>query len=53
MYVIGNGGSIIERIDRECPNDAEAVADGRTYALRNDVEIWCGQRVVTVLQPLT
>jgi hypothetical protein len=53
MYVIGNGGRIIERIDLECPNDAEAVADGRTYALRNDVEIWCGQRVVTVLHPLT
>ena len=53
MYVIDNGGKIIERIDLECPNDAEAVADGRTYALRNDVEIWCGLRVVTVLHHLT
>jgi len=53
MYVIDNGGKIIERIDLECPNDEEAVVDGRTYALRNDVEIWCGQRVVTVLYHLT
>ena len=51
MYVIDNGGKIIERIDLECPGDAEAVADGKTYALRNNVEIWCGQRVVTVLHP--
>jgi hypothetical protein len=51
MYVIDNGGKIIERIDLECPSDAEAVADGKTYALRNNVEIWCGQRVVTVLHP--
>lgn len=51
MYVIDNGGKIIERIDLECPSDAEAVADGKTYALRNNVEIWCGQRVVTVLNP--
>ena len=51
MYVIDNGGKIIERIDLECPNDAEAVAGGKTYALRNNVEIWCGQRVVTVLNP--
>jgi len=51
MYVIDNGGKIIERIDLECPNDAEAVADGRTYVLRNDVEIWRGLRVVTVLHP--
>jgi len=53
MYVVDNGGKIIERIDLECPNDAEAVADGKTYVLRNNVEIWCGQRVVTVLHPLT
>ena len=53
MYVIDNGGKIIERIDLECPSDAEAVADGKTYALRNNVEIWCGQRVVTVLNPQT
>jgi len=53
MYVIDNGGKIIERIDLKCPSDAEAVADGKTYALRNNVEIWCGQRVVTVLNPQT
>jgi hypothetical protein len=53
MYVIDNGGRIVERIDLECPNDAEAVADGKTYALKNNVEIWCGQRGVTVLHSLT
>jgi len=53
MYIIDNGGKIIERIDLECPNDAEAVSDGKTYALKNDVEIWGGQRVVTVIHPLT
>ena len=53
VYVIGNDGRIIERIDLECPNDAKAVSDGKTYARKHDVEIWCGQRVVTVLHPLT
>ena len=52
MYIIDNGGKIVERIDLECPNDAEAVSDGKTYALKNGVEIWCGQRVVTVIHPL-
>ena len=52
VYVIGNGGRIIERIDLECPNDAKAVSDVKTYVRKNDVEIWCGQRVVTVLHPL-
>jgi len=53
MYVIDNYGKIIERIDLECPNDAEAVSDGKTYLQKNNVEIWCGQRVVSVLHPLT
>jgi len=53
MYVIDNSGKIIERIDLECPNDAEAVSDGKTYLQKNNVEIWCGQRVVSVLHPLT
>ncbi len=53
VYVIGNDGKIVERIDLECPNDAKAVLDGKTYARKNDVEIWCGQRVVTVLHSLT
>jgi hypothetical protein len=53
VYVIDNDGKIVERIDLKCPNDAEAVSDGKTYARKNDVEIWCGQRVVTVLHPLT
>lgn len=52
VYVIGNDGRIIERIDLECPNDAMAVSDVKTYVRKNDVEIWCGQRVVTVLHPL-
>lgn len=52
MYVLDNIGKIIERIDLEYPNDAEAVSDGKIYARKNDVEIWCGQRVVTVLHPL-
>lgn len=52
MYVLDNIGKIIERIDLEYPNDAEAVSDGKIYAQKNDVEIWCGQRVVTVLHPL-
>ena len=53
MYVIDNSGKIIERIDLECSNDAEAVSDGKTYLQKNNVEIWCGQRVVSVLHPLT
>jgi hypothetical protein len=53
VYVINNDGRIIERIDLECLNDAKAVSDVKTYARKNDVEIWCGQRVVTVLHPLT
>lgn len=52
MYVLDNIGKIIERIDLEYPNDAEAVSDGKIYARKNDVEIWCSQRVVTVLHPL-
>jgi hypothetical protein len=53
MYIIDNVGRIIERIDLECPSDAEAVSGGKAYALNKDVEIWCGQRVVTVLHPST
>jgi hypothetical protein len=50
MYVIDNGGRIIERIDLECSNDEEAVEDVKAYALNNDVEIWCRQRLVNVVQ---
>jgi hypothetical protein len=53
VYVIDSIGKIIERIDLECLNDAEAVSDGKTYARRNDVEIWCGQRIVAVLHSLS
>jgi len=53
MYVIDNGGRIIDRIDLECPDDAEAVSGGKAYALNKDVEIWRGQRIVTVIHPLT
>jgi len=52
VYVINNAGKIIERIDLECPNDDKAVSDARTYARKNDVEIWCGKRVVTTIHPL-
>jgi hypothetical protein len=50
MYVIDNGGRIIERIDLECSNDEEAVEDVKAYALNNDVEIRCRQRLVNVVQ---
>ena len=53
MYVIDNGGRIIDRIDLECPDDAEAVSGGKAYALNKDVEIWRCQRIVTVIHPLT
>ena len=53
MYVLDKVGKIVESIDLDCPNDADAVSGGKTYARKNDVEIWCGQRVVTVLHMLT
>ena len=49
VYVIDKLGRILERIDLECLSDAEAVSDVKAYALKSDVEIWSGQRVVTVL----
>lgn len=52
MYVLDKIGKIIERIDLECSDDAEAVSDAKTFARTNDVEIWRGQEVVTILHPL-
>jgi hypothetical protein len=49
MYVLDKIGKIIERVDLNCLNDAEAVVGGKSYAEKHDVEIWCGQRPVTVL----
>lgn len=53
LYVLDQIGKIVERIDLECANDAEAVSDGKTFSQKNDVEIWRGQKVVTILHPST
>lgn len=53
VYVINNAGKIIERIDLECPNDDKAVSGGKVYARNNDVEVWCGQRIVRTINPFT
>jgi len=52
VYLLDQGGKIVERFDLNCTNDAEAVADGKRHLPRNNVEIWCGNRSVGHLDQL-
>ena len=48
-YVVGHDGHFIRRESLICADDAEAIAK----AQRLVVELWCGERLVTILMATT
>jgi hypothetical protein len=46
FLLIDNDARIVERQDRGCEGDAEALSAGEMLAGESGVEVWCGPRKV-------
>ena len=52
-YVVGHDGHFIQRESLICADDVEAVAKAQPLVVDYDVELWCGERFVTLLKART
>jgi hypothetical protein len=46
-YVVGHDGHFIRLEALNCADDAEAIAEAKRLVADHDVELWCGERLVT------
>ena len=52
-YVVGHDGHFIRREPLICADDDEAIAQATRLVADHDVELWCGERFVTLLKART
>lgn len=49
-YSVGDDGHFIGFEPLICPGDSEAIAKARSIQTDHDIEVWSGDRLVTVLK---
>ena len=52
-YVVGHDGHFLRFEALICADDAEAIAKAQRLVVDYDVELWCGERLVTILRATT
>jgi hypothetical protein len=51
VYILGEDGHIIDRVDLHCGNDKAAKDMARKLAIGQAVELWDGARKIATFQP--
>lgn len=49
LYLLNDAGHIVEAVELECGDDAEAIEAAEKHRGRNDVELWEHSRLVKKL----